>query len=97
MPVAERRPGDLLFFARAGVVYHDALYAGHDLMWAAPHTGDVVRLQKVYSTAYVVGRPGPSPLVREGATGPAVADLQRRLRLPADGAFGPRTTAALGH
>ncbi|MCW2723350.1 MAG: hypothetical protein JWN35_271, partial [Frankiales bacterium] len=33
--------------------------------------------------------------LRTGARGPAVVALQKALRLPADGAFGPRTAAAV--
>jgi cell wall-associated NlpC family hydrolase len=36
-----------------------------------------------------------SPTLRQGARGPAVATLQRLLRVPADGRFGPRTRAAV--
>ena len=35
------------------------------------------------------------PVLREGDRGPAVAELQRRLRLPQDGVFGPRTRAGV--
>ncbi len=96
VPAEDRRVGDVLFFfTPAGVVYHDAVYAGNDLMWAAPKTGDVVKLQKVYDVRYGVGRPGATPLVAEGASGPAVADLQRRLGAAPDGTFGPGTSAAV--
>jgi hypothetical protein len=39
--------------------------------------------------------PAPHPLLRQGARGPAVRDLQRLLGLPADGIFGPLTRAAV--
>jgi hypothetical protein len=96
VPATDRLPGDVLFFFTPdGVVYHDAVYAGGNLMWAAPHAGEVVRLQPVLAGAYGVGRPGSTPLVRQGASGPAVVDLQRRLGVGADGDFGPGTDAAV--
>lgn len=50
-------PGDLIFFYSGyGGIYHVGIYAGHGRMWAATHTGDVVRLESIYSASYVVGR-----------------------------------------
>ena len=51
-----KRPGDLLFFRSGGRVSHVAVYAGGGRMWAAPTTGDRVKLQSVYSSRYSVGR-----------------------------------------
>lgn len=48
------KPGDLLFFGSK--VYHVAVYAGHGKMWTAPDSGDVVKLQKIFSNNYTVGR-----------------------------------------
>ncbi len=49
-------PGDLLFWAfdpaDPATIHHVAIYAGQGLMYAAPHTGDVVRLQAVYLDGY---------------------------------------------
>ncbi|WP_416210924.1 C40 family peptidase [Frankia sp. Cr2] len=53
-----KQPGDLIFFGQPGNIYHVAIYAGDDMMWAAPHSGTVVRLQKIYSSSYLVGRLG---------------------------------------
>ena len=50
------RPGDLVFFYGSGGVYHVGIFAGHGKMWAAPHTGAVVRLQKIYGNNWVIGR-----------------------------------------
>jgi len=51
------QPGDLLFWAYdpadPATIHHVALYAGGGLMIAAPHTGDVVRVQGVYLDGYV--------------------------------------------
>ena len=50
-------PGDLLFFHNSsGRVYHVAIYAGHGYVWHSPHTGTVVKLEKIWTSAYYVGR-----------------------------------------
>ncbi len=50
--LADLRPGDLLFWANntsnPGSIHHVALYIGHGLMVHSPHTGDHVRVAKVY-------------------------------------------------
>jgi cell wall-associated NlpC family hydrolase len=50
-------PGDLLFWGYdandPGTIHHVALYVGKGLMIAAPHTGDVVKIQPVYLDNYV--------------------------------------------
>jgi cell wall-associated NlpC family hydrolase len=52
------RAGDLLFFRNSsGRISHVAIYAGQGNMWHAPHSGTVVKLVKIYSSNYVVGRP----------------------------------------
>jgi peptidoglycan DL-endopeptidase CwlO len=52
VPYAQARPGDLLIWANdptaPGYISHIAVYLGDDKMLAAPHTGDVVKIQKVY-------------------------------------------------
>ncbi|RZQ60488.1 NlpC/P60 family protein [Amycolatopsis suaedae] len=50
------RPGDLVFFGNGRSVYHVGIFAGDNKMWAAPETGDVVRLQNIWTDAYTVGR-----------------------------------------
>ena len=50
------RPGDLVFFYGSGGIYHVGIFAGHGKMWAAPHTGAVVRLEKIYGNNWVIGR-----------------------------------------
>jgi cell wall-associated NlpC family hydrolase len=51
------QPGDLMFWAYdpadPATIHHVALYAGGGLMIAAPHSGDVVKLQGVYLDGYV--------------------------------------------
>lgn len=53
---SEMRPGDLVFFSRGSSVYHVGIYAGGDKIWAAPESGDVVRLQRIWTSSYSVGR-----------------------------------------
>ncbi|SBW28748.1 hypothetical protein FDG2_5944 [Candidatus Protofrankia californiensis] len=48
--------GDLIFFGAPGNIYHMGLYAGDGKMWAAPKTGDVVKLQTIWTSSYSVGR-----------------------------------------
>jgi cell wall-associated NlpC family hydrolase len=48
--------GDLVFFYNSGGVYHVGIVAGNGNMWAAPHTGAVVRKQKIYGTNWKIGR-----------------------------------------
>jgi cell wall-associated NlpC family hydrolase len=61
--LGQLQPGDLLFWASdlsdPSTIHHVALYAGNGLMVAAPHTGDVVRVQPVYLDGYIGAvRPG---------------------------------------
>jgi cell wall-associated NlpC family hydrolase len=55
---AAKRPGDLIFFTGSGGIYHVGIYAGGGQMWAATHSGDVVRYESIYQASYVVGRIG---------------------------------------
>jgi cell wall-associated NlpC family hydrolase len=50
------RVGDLVFFYGRSGVYHVGIYAGRGTMWAAPHTGAVVRHQKIYGSNWLIGR-----------------------------------------
>ncbi|WP_261574371.1 C40 family peptidase [Frankia gtarii] len=50
------QPGDLIFFGQPGGIYHEGIYAGDGKMWAAPKTGDVVKLSKIWTSSYSVGR-----------------------------------------
>lgn len=50
-------PGDLIFFhSSSGRVYHAAIYAGHGYIWHSPHTGSRVKLERIWTSAYYVGR-----------------------------------------
>ncbi|MEX2289965.1 MAG: NlpC/P60 family protein [Mycobacteriales bacterium] len=50
------RPGDLVFTQRNGRVGHVGVYAGNNKFWVAPKSGDVVKLQTIYTSNYLVGR-----------------------------------------
>jgi peptidoglycan DL-endopeptidase CwlO len=50
------RPGDLVFFFSGGIVSHVGIYTGGNMMIAAPHTGDVVKKQTIYSANVAFGR-----------------------------------------
>jgi cell wall-associated NlpC family hydrolase len=61
--LADLEPGDLLFWgydpANPATIHHVALYAGNGMMVAAPHSGDVVKVQPIYLDGYVGAvRPG---------------------------------------
>jgi len=51
-----KKAGDLLVFRSGSYGTHVGIYAGGGYMWAAPHTGDKVKKQKVYGKNYVVRR-----------------------------------------
>lgn len=55
---AAKQPGDLIFTQRNGRVGHVGVYAGDGKFWVAPKAGDVVKLQTIYTSSYVVGRVG---------------------------------------
>jgi cell wall-associated NlpC family hydrolase len=51
-----RKTGDLVFFHSGRYVYHVGIYAGKGRIWHAPKTGDVVRLQKIWTGNVWYGR-----------------------------------------
>lgn len=53
----QKELGDLIFTYDSGGIYHVGIYAGNNQMWAATHTGDIVRPQAIWTSSYVVGRP----------------------------------------
>jgi cell wall-associated NlpC family hydrolase len=53
---ASRRPGDLVFFHYGRYVYHVGVYAGHNKIWHAPHTGARVRLERIWTRSVWYGR-----------------------------------------
>ncbi|MEV5610091.1 C40 family peptidase [Streptomyces sp. NPDC052225] len=53
---ASRTRGDLVFFHSGRSVYHVGIYAGKGRIWHSPKTGDVVRLQKIWTKSVWYGR-----------------------------------------
>ncbi|MGI5141638.1 MULTISPECIES: C40 family peptidase [unclassified Streptomyces] len=53
---SHRRAGDLVFFHWGRSVYHVGIYAGKGRIWHSPKTGDVVRLQKIWTKSVWYGR-----------------------------------------
>jgi len=55
--LAELLPGDLLFWATdpndPATIHHVAIYIGGGMMIAAPHTGDVVKVEPVYMDGFI--------------------------------------------
>jgi len=55
--LSELMPGDLLFWAtdpsNPATIHHVAMYVGGGMMIAAPHTGDVVKVEPVYMDGYI--------------------------------------------
>jgi cell wall-associated NlpC family hydrolase len=51
-----REKGDLVFFHSGSNVYHVGIYAGHGKIWHAPKTGEVVRLEKIWTKSVWYGR-----------------------------------------
>src|SRR3954453_6142858 len=47
---SHRRTGDLVFFSSGGRVFHVGIYAGHNRIWPAPHTGSVVHRERIWTT-----------------------------------------------
>ena len=54
---SDMRLGDLVFIYDNEGIFHVGIYAGHHEMWEAPHTGDYVRKEKIWTDSFVVGRP----------------------------------------
>jgi peptidoglycan DL-endopeptidase CwlO len=64
--LANLEPGDLLFWALntsdPATIHHVAMYIGHGLMIAAPHTGENVQIQPVYLEGFIGAmRPWANP------------------------------------
>jgi cell wall-associated NlpC family hydrolase len=48
--------GDLIFVDNGGYISHVGIYAGHHHWWVAPHTGERVHKQRIYSAHFKYGR-----------------------------------------
>lgn len=56
IPASSRRQGDLVFFHYRRSVYHVGIYAGGGKIWHSPKSGQVVRLQRIWSKKVLYGR-----------------------------------------
>lgn len=56
IPASSRRQGDLVFFHYGRSVYHVGIYAGGGKIWHSPKSGQVVRLQRIWSKKVLYGR-----------------------------------------
>jgi cell wall-associated NlpC family hydrolase len=56
IPASQMRPGDLIFFADSGGIYHVGIYAGDDSIWHAPHSGTSVQRDQLWTSDFLVGR-----------------------------------------
>jgi cell wall-associated NlpC family hydrolase len=63
VPKSKKKAGDILIFMRGNTAYHSAIYAGDGSMWEAQKTGVPVGKHKIWSSSYVVRRPGGSDVV----------------------------------
>ncbi|MBT8226110.1 MAG: transglycosylase SLT domain-containing protein [Dactylosporangium sp.] len=91
-PVAgldQARPGDLLAFNAP--VNHIAIYIGDGKMIAAPHSGEVVKVQKVYQTPSAIRRivPDRPPVMASGAASAGAVVRPAALQGTAGGADVP--------
>ncbi|MEU5892494.1 C40 family peptidase [Streptomyces sp. NPDC047461] len=54
--VGNRKAGDLVFFHSGSSVYHVGIYAGKGKIWHSPKSGEVVKLQKIWTKSVWYGR-----------------------------------------
>ena len=78
--LAQLQPGDLLFWAtdlsNVSSIDHMAMYLGAGLMIVAPHTGDVIKISRVYANGYF-GATRVDPRVSGSVAGPQWSDTGR--------------------
>lgn len=53
---SNRKTGDLVFFHSGSNVYHVGIYAGKGKIWHSPKSGEVVKLQKIWTKSVWYGR-----------------------------------------
>jgi cell wall-associated NlpC family hydrolase len=51
-----KRKGDLVIFQNGGKAYHVGIYHSKGRIWHSPRTGSSVKLEKIWSSNYVVRR-----------------------------------------
>lgn len=52
----QARPGDLVVFHNGSNIYHAAIYAGHNHIWHAPHSGSHVQKDPIWTNNVWFGR-----------------------------------------
>lgn len=52
----KKRKGDLVFFVNGGKAYHVGIYHSKGRIWHAPRSGQSVKLEKIWTSAYKVRR-----------------------------------------
>jgi cell wall-associated NlpC family hydrolase len=53
---SHRKAGDLVFFHSGRNVYHVGIYAGKGKIWHSPKTGEVVKLERIWTRSVWYGR-----------------------------------------
>ncbi|EGX54854.1 NLP/P60 family protein [Streptomyces zinciresistens K42] len=56
LPARNRKAGDLVFFHSGSYIYHVGIYAGKGRIWHSPKTGDVVKLERIWTRSVWYGR-----------------------------------------
>jgi peptidoglycan hydrolase-like protein with peptidoglycan-binding domain len=108
VPLNHARAGDLVFHAadltNPRSIYHVGMYVGHGKVLDAPYTGAFIGTRPLWTGGLLPVAVRPASRldlpVRPGSTGFSVARLQHALKrhgasLTVDGAYGPRTRAAV--
>ncbi|HKG52141.1 MAG TPA: NlpC/P60 family protein [Actinomycetales bacterium] len=76
---ADRQLGDLMIFRIGGRVTHVGIYAGEDTMWVARRTGTMITRQRLWTSAYSVGRFGSAaPRGTTRQSSPSASSAPRR-------------------
>ena len=57
IPFSDLQPGDLIFFAYGGYVYHVVMYVGDGKVIQAAQTGTLIGITALWPGAYAAGRP----------------------------------------
>jgi cell wall-associated NlpC family hydrolase len=57
IPFSELQPGDLIFYAAGGYIYHVIMYVGNGQAIQAEQTGTTIAIAPVWPGAFAAGRP----------------------------------------
>ena len=53
----DKARGDIILFVNGGDAYHAAIYIGHNRIVHASHSGTPVKVDRIWTSSYVVRRP----------------------------------------